>query len=191
MGMRAATGAIAEAVLKNGRLDLHVLGDVTPRGICGSGLVDIVAAGLDLGQIAATGRFSNGSKEWLLAEPVKLLQRDIRELQLAKGAVAAGIRILLNQLGTNGPEKVYLAGAFGNYVSHTSSRRIGLFDFPLDRVVASGNTALLGAKIALFRTSVEERDFTELRSMIKHVRLADDPSFEETYVDCMNFPTAR
>jgi uncharacterized 2Fe-2S/4Fe-4S cluster protein (DUF4445 family) len=187
-GMRAATGAIAEATLKNGGIEFHVLGGVAPRGICGSGLVDIVAAGLDLGSISASGRFSNGSKEWPLIEPVKLLQRDVRELQLAKGAVAAGIRVLLEQLNARRPDKVYLAGAFGNYVSHASARRIGLFDFPPESIVAAGNTALLGAKIALFRTTSDERDFTDLRKTIRHVRLADDPAFEETYVGCMTFP---
>lgn len=188
-GMRAATGAIAEARLKSGKIEFHVLGGVTPRGICGSGLVDIVASGLDLGRIAPNGRFSDGAKEWDLVEPVKLLQRDVRELQLAKGAVAAGIRILLRQLDAGLPETVYLAGAFGNYVSHASSRRIGLFDFPLDSVAAAGNTALLGAKIALFRASAEERHFSDLRKMTRHVRLADDPAFEETYIESMTFPS--
>jgi len=83
---------------------------------------------------------------------VKLTQRDIRELQLAKGAIAAGMRILLSRLGLGLDDisEVYLAGAFGNYMNRASAWRIGLLDVPPERVRPSGNTALLGAKIALF-----------------------------------------
>jgi len=189
MGMRASTGAITEVSLEDGNLRCHVLGNVTARGICGSGLVDAVAAGLQSGMIASSGRFTGGAKEWPLAGGVKLLQRDVRELQLAKGAIAAGIRILLRQSGTKeAPGKVYLAGAFGNYVSHASARRVGLLDFPPEAVAPAGNTALLGAKLALFRTEPEERHFDELRRKVRHVRLAADPAFEDTYVDSMRFP---
>ncbi len=189
-GMRAATGAITQAAVKEGKLELHVLGDVAPRGICGSGLVDIVAAGLELGRIAPSGRFTDGTKQWHLKGPVRLLQKDVRELQLAKGATAAGLRILLKRLGSGANEidKLYLAGAFGNYVDLTSARRIGLLEVPLDHVESAGNTALLGAKIALFRTRPEERDFSALRRKVTHVPLAADPEFQDIYVDSMTFP---
>jgi uncharacterized 2Fe-2S/4Fe-4S cluster protein (DUF4445 family) len=192
MGMRAATGAIAEASVRDGAVAFHVLGGGAPRGICGSGLVDVVAAGLELGRIAPSGRFTDGGKQWPLIDPVVLLQRDVRELQLAKGAVAAGVRLLLAQLRVSAadPDRVHLAGAFGNYVDHTSARRIGLLDFPLDKVSPAGNTALLGAKIALFRTVPEAREFKELRRLVRHVPLADAAAFEEVYVDSMTFPLA-
>jgi uncharacterized 2Fe-2S/4Fe-4S cluster protein (DUF4445 family) len=190
MGMRAATGAITEASLDDGHLRFHVLGNVTPRGVCGSGLVDIVAAGLESGRIAPNGRFTDGSKQWPLIEPVTLTQRDVRELQLAKAAIAAGVRMLLRQRNASpaGVAKVYLAGAFGNYVNHASARRIGLLDLPLERVVPAGNTALLGAKLALFRTAPEDRDFEALRNIVTHVPLAADPDFQDMYVDSMHFP---
>ena len=167
-----------------------MLGDVAPRGICGSGLVDIVAAGLELGRIAPSGRFTDGMKQWHLKGPVRLLQKDVRELQLAKGATAAGLRILLKRLGSGADEidKLYLAGAFGNYVDPTSARRIGLLEVPLDHVESAGNTALLGAKIALFRARPEERDFSALRQKVTHVPLAADPEFQDIYVDSMTFP---
>ncbi|MCW5980318.1 MAG: DUF4445 domain-containing protein [Bryobacteraceae bacterium] len=190
MGMRAATGAIAEAGISGGDLQFHVLGGAAPRGICGSGLVDVIACGLELGRLHPSGRLANGAREWPLIGAVTLVQRDIRELQLAKGAIAAGVRILLGQLGRGRPEKVYLAGAFGNYVSHASALRVGLFDFAPESIAAAGNTALLGAKIALFRTAAEERDFSALRKLVRHVRLADDPAFEDAYVDSMTFPAA-
>jgi len=192
MGMRAATGAIAEVELENGGIRCVILGNVAPRGICGSGLVDAVAAGLELGRILPTGRFSDRSAEWMLAEPVSLSQCDIRGLQLAKGAISAGIRILLRQWGARVDDvtRLYLAGAFGNYVSRTSARRIGLIDFPEEKVQPAGNTALLGAKLALFGGFVNDGSFEEIRSRVQHVPLASDPEFEDTYIADMRFPSA-
>jgi uncharacterized 2Fe-2S/4Fe-4S cluster protein (DUF4445 family) len=177
-GMRAATGAIVEV---DGNLRCGVLGGGDARGICGSGLVDAVAAALDLGLIDAAGRVRD--RVLPLAGGVALTQRDIRELQLAKAAVAAGIRIVLERLGGE-VERVYLAGAFGNYVNRASARRIGLFDFPEEKIEPAGNTALLGAKMALFAGDL---DFTELRSRVEHIGLASDPAFQEKYVEEMGF----
>jgi uncharacterized 2Fe-2S/4Fe-4S cluster protein (DUF4445 family) len=188
MGMRAATGAIAQVAIRDGSLEFHVLGGGRPRGLCGSGLVDVVAAGLELGRIAPSGRFTDGSRAWPLLDPVVLLQRDVRELQLAKGAVAAGVRLLLKRYEPAEPERLWLAGAFGNYVDRGSARRIGLLEAPLETIAPAGNTALLGAKIVLLRTRAEERDFCDLRRRIRHLPLADDPDFEEVYVDSMRFP---
>ena len=151
MGMRAATGAISEVHAQDGKLHCHVLGNGAPRGVCGSGLVDAAAAGLDLGWISPKGRLANG-ESLTLAPPVALTQWDVRELQLAKGAIAAGLRILLEQWGAQAIElaQVYVAGAFGNYINYASARRIGLLDFPAEKIQPAGNTALLGAKLALF-----------------------------------------
>ena len=190
MGMRAATGAISQVVVENQRLVCHVLGNVVPQGLCGSGLVDAVAAGLDLQVIEPSGRFSNGRKEWTLATPVVLTQSDIRELQLAKGAIAAGLSLLLGRLGAciNDVKKLYLAGAFGNYISRASARRIGLIDMPIDQVSPAGNTALLGAKLALFSGDDEGGSYTWLRRKIEHVALKSDVKFQEVFVDGLAFP---
>lgn len=188
MGMRAATGAITEVSVDGNTVQCHVLGKVPPRGICGSGLVDVVAAGLDTKRIAPNGRFTNGAREWLVAEPFRLFQKDIRELQLAKGAIAAGARILLDRLRAPSSERIFLAGAFGNYVNRESALRIGLLEFPLDSVTPAGNTALLGAKLTLFETSPEERDFDALRQVVTHVGLSEDPKFQDIYVESMGFP---
>jgi uncharacterized 2Fe-2S/4Fe-4S cluster protein (DUF4445 family) len=103
MGMRASTGAISGVFLNghsNGNgMECMVVGDSEPRGICGSGLVDAVAAGLNADIIAPRGRFNNGSKEFPLAGIVRLWQSDVRELQLAKAAIASGMRILLDRWG--------------------------------------------------------------------------------------------
>ena len=190
MGMRAATGAISQVTVQDQRLACHVLGNVDPQGLCGSGLVDAVAAGLDLDVIEPSGRFANGRKEWTLALPVVLTQSDIRELQLAKGAIAAGFRILLARLGASisDVKRLYLAGAFGNYISRTSARRIGLIDLPIEQVSPAGNTALLGAKLALFIADGEDGSYARLRRKIEHVPLKADTKFQEVFVDGLAFP---
>ena len=189
MGMRAATGAISEVRVRDGGLECHVVGNVAPRGICGSGLVDAVAAGLALGWISSKGRLANG-EALALAGPVSLSQWDVRELQLAKGAIAAGFRILLEQWGATVDDltQVFLAGAFGNYINHTNARRIGLLDFPGEKVRPSGNTALLGAKLALFSLPEQDGAYPEILSRVKHVSLDEDARFQETFVEEMVFP---
>jgi uncharacterized 2Fe-2S/4Fe-4S cluster protein (DUF4445 family) len=189
MGMRAATGAISEVRARDGQLECHVLGNAAPRGICGSGLVDAVAVGLELGWISSKGRLANGDL-LSLAGPVTLNQWDVRELQLAKGAIAAGLRILLEQWGVTKDDlaQVFLAGAFGNYINYTSARRIGLLDFPVEKVRPAGNTALLGAKLALFSLPENDGAHPETLAKVKHVSLHEDARFQETYVEEMVFP---
>jgi uncharacterized 2Fe-2S/4Fe-4S cluster protein (DUF4445 family) len=189
MGMRAATGAISEVHLEDGQLRCHVLGNAPPRGICGSGLVDAVAAGLELGRINPTGRFTSG-ETLELAPPVKLSQADVRELQLAKGAIAAGLRLLVEQWGATLKDltRIYLAGAFGNYINRASARRIGLLNFPPERVTPAGNTALLGAKMALFSLPEDGGGYAEVRRKVRHVPLNEDPRFHEVFVEEMLFP---
>ena len=190
MGMRAITGAISEVTIEEGRLRCRVVGDAPARGICGSGLVDAVAAGLDLGLIQPSGRLTHPGRPIELAPPVVLTQSDIRQLQLAKAAIAAGLGILRRRFGRDACEAapVYLAGAFGNYVNRTSARRIGLLDVPAELVQPAGNTALLGAKIALFANDNGDDDFRDIRKRIEHVSLAADPEFQETYVGATTFP---
>lgn len=188
MGMRATTGAISQVRLSNARLDCHVLGNTAPRGICGSGLVDAVAVGLELGWVQSNGRLPD-RKFLELAQPVRLTQGDIRELQLAKGAIAAGVRLLLEHWGATADqvEKVYLAGAFGNYLNQASARRIGLLRFPPEKVVSAGNTALLGAKLALFDLHRADISYADLLSRTTHLALNEAPGFEEVYVAEMGF----
>jgi uncharacterized 2Fe-2S/4Fe-4S cluster protein (DUF4445 family) len=183
MGMRAVTGAIAYVVLSEGSLRPTVIGDVAPRGICGSGLVDAVAAGLRSGSILSNGRIADGSKIFPIAPPVVLYQSDIRELQLAKGAIAAGFRLLLKRLDVQvrSLHAIRLAGAFGNYVQIESALRIGLLEAPHALIHAAGNTALRGAKMLLL---AEEPPLPP----IEHVSLAADPAFHDEFANCMTFP---
>ena len=152
---------------------------------------DAVAGALELGKILPGGRFADGAGEMPLCLPVKLIQTDVRELQLAKGAISAGLRILLQQWGANPGDlkALYLAGAFGNYINRASARRIGLIPYPREIVHPSGNTALLGAKKALFLADGEDGSYAELRWKVRHVSLSEDPAFQEIYVEEMMFPS--
>ncbi len=185
-GMRAATGAISEVKVEDGFISCRVLGGGEARGLCGSGLVDAVAAGLELEWIHPAGRMAN-RRDMPLSGSVSLHPRDIRELQLAKGAIAAGLKILVSRFGAavDDLKQLHLAGAFGNYISRASARRIGLLPLPLDRVVPAGNTALLGAKLALFDDASR---WDAIAARVRHVALNDDPAFADLYADEMTFP---
>ena len=188
VGMRAATGAISEVRIERGSLRCQVIGNVQPRGICGSGLVDAVACALDLGWVRPNGRLV-GREVLKLRPPIQLIQADMRELQLAKGAIAAGLRILLRQWGAkpSGLARIYLAGAFGNYINIASAQRIGLLEAPVEMIQPAGNTALLGAKLALFSLAKDGADYTDLLRKVRHVSLNEDAEFHEVFVECMAF----
>ena len=184
MGMRAVTGAVSHVSLLDGRLHATVIGDAPPRGICGSGLVDAVAAGLRSGAILPSGRIANSTRVLPVAKPVVLYQADIRELQLAKGAIAAGFKLLLKHAGAavHDLKSIYLAGAFGNYVQIDSAIAIGLLAAPKPLIHASGNTALRGAKMLLLQKHQPELP------PIEHLSLAADPHFQDEFANCMAFP---
>lgn len=189
MGMRAATGAIARVQRRGRGLHCEILGGTPPRGLCGSGLVDAVAAGLDLNWIDASGRIHEGRDSLLLQEPVRLDQGDIRELQLAKGAIAAGLVILLKQCG-HSPEqlrRLYLAGAFGNYISQPSATRIGLLPVQPEQISPIGNSALIGLKKLLLDPETQEEVDRILRE-VRHLSLSTHPDFQDIYVENMRFP---
>ena len=190
MGMRAVTGAISHVAHGKDGLKATVIGNVEPRGICGSGLVDAVAAGLRSGAILPSGRITDGSKIFNVAGPVVLYQPDIRELQLAKAAIAAGIRLLLRRLGAgvDSLRSVYLAGAFGNYVQIESAIRIGMIEVSPAIVHAAGNTALRGAKMMLAADARMLATGEPVLPIVEHISLAAEPDFQDEFVGSMNFP---
>ncbi len=185
MGMRAAPGAVAHVHSHGGVLEATVIGGGEPRGICGSGLVDGVAEGLDEGAILESGRFADSRGVYALAGPVALFQSDVRQLQLAKGAIAAGYKLLLHKIGAEAGdvERVYLAGAFGNYLRIESAVRIGLVAAATERIHAAGNTALRGAKMMLLSR------IAPALPPIEHVSLAAIPEFQEEFARAMTFPS--
>jgi uncharacterized 2Fe-2S/4Fe-4S cluster protein (DUF4445 family) len=188
MGMRATTGAIAQVVADNGTFRCRVLGNVLARGICGSGLVDAIAAGLSTRAISEDGRIAAESGVFEVSPPVVLTQRDVRELQVAKAAIAAGVKILTENLGASPDEltRIYLAGAFGNYIDRANASKIGLLPVPAERITPTGNSALLGAKLALFDGSLES--LAAISSISTHVALNLDVHFQDVFVAEMMFP---
>lgn len=215
-GMRAAEGAIEKVEIKDGEVMVKVIGNTEPVGICGSGLIDAVARMLDAGLVTFKGNLlsreeavskrlhprlverlrkgENGS-EFVLAwrdnaEDIVINQKDIREVQLAKGAIFGGIQVLLQCLETRTEElvEIMLAGAFGSYIDKKSALRIGLLpDAGLEKIRHIGNAAGVGACMALL--SGESKMQAELQSReTEHVELALHPSFEKEYLQGMYFP---
>jgi len=208
-GMRAADGAVEVVRIRDGDLELGVIGDAKPAGLCGSGLVDAVAALVDAGLIDSTGRFASedeaariaptlasrfatwdGERVFVLHEDIVLSQRDVRALQFAKAAIATGWHLLLAELGVDSSDiqQVLLAGSFGSYLSPASAIRIGLVPtLPVLRVVSAGNVAGEGAKMALL--SVRERaGAATLLEEVEYVELSDRSDFNDRFVDLLAFP---
>jgi len=217
-GMRATTGAIEKVVLRDDAL-INVIGNTRPVGLCGTALIDAVAELLRKGLIDETGRIlppeevpssglsgalrsrlvsTDGQTNFLLVsaeeaasgEAIYLWQKDVRELQLATGAIRAGINILLRRAGLEPDDlgSVLLAGAFGNFIRRNNARRIGLLpQIPCGRIHFIGNAASLGARLALL--SADERDRAErLRGATEHVDLSLDPEFQMEFGMAMMFP---
>jgi uncharacterized 2Fe-2S/4Fe-4S cluster protein (DUF4445 family) len=182
-GMRAGAGAIDRVERDGDGLRCHVIGRGPARGICGSGLVDAAAAALELGWLDERGRLMQGRTE-IAVDGVALAQSDIRELQLAKGAIRAGLDILMRQSGCERP-RVLLAGAFGNYIRAESARRIGLLPAGAGEVKAAGNTALRGTRMLLLSPSWRETIMDGLLRLTRHVELAALAEFQEAFVERM------
>ena len=199
-GMRAADGAIEGVKIRDGEVELAVIGDAEPVGLCGSGLVDAVAELLGAGILDHSGRFVPGSSERLrtigeenvfhLSDGVFLSQRDVRELQFAKASIATGWSILCRDLGIEPHEisQVLLGGSFGSYLTPASAVKIGLVPrLPLPRIVAAGNVAGEGAKIAAL--SVTERAAAHaVLEEVEYVELSGRTDFNDLFVDQLAFP---
>jgi uncharacterized 2Fe-2S/4Fe-4S cluster protein (DUF4445 family) len=215
-GMRAADGAIEVVTMTPDGLDLKVIGDAEPQGLCGSGLVDAVTGLVRTGLLDASGRFAAEEEARLIApglagrlarigqervfvlhwrgpdpaDSIYLSQRDVRELQFAKAAIATGWRILLQEAGLaeNDVKQVLLAGSFGSYLSPASAIRIGLVPkVPAARVVPAGNVAGEGAKMALL--SLRERaGGLALLEEVRYVELSDRADFNDRFIDQLPFP---
>ena len=188
-GMRGTEGAIDHVWLENGEIRCSVIGGGEAKGICGSGLIDAVAVGLELGLLNKRGRIGNEEHIFRLTDEIYLTQEDIRQVQLAKGAVSAGIVLMAAQLGVGIEEirKVQLAGAFGNYLDPQSACRIGLLPEVLrDRIEPVGNAAGSGAiMLACDRQLLPLTQ--ELTKRIEFLELASLREFPKTFALAMIF----
>lgn len=202
-GMRAADGAIEGVKIRDGEVELTVIGDVEPAGICGSGLVDAVAELVGAGLLDHSGKFVKtdgplagrmgklGEENiFILHGEIFLSQRDVRELQFAKASIATGWALLCRDLGIEPEEiaQVLLAGSFGSYLSPASAVKIGLVPrLPLTRIVSAGNVAGEGAKIAAL--SVQERHAASaVLDEVEYVELSGRADFNDLFIDQLAFP---
>lgn len=183
-GMRATTGAISSVSTENDSFNCHVIGNVKAKGICGSGLIDIMAIQIQQEKIGIFGEINSGEEKIELVNNVFLTQQDIREFQLAKAAISAGLQILLNQLNItfNDIETVYIAGGFGNFLNIQNVIRTGLIECEEEKIVKLGNTALIGAKMFLFE---DTENIQRILGKTVHVNLEADRNFQDIYVDKM------
>lgn len=186
-GMRGSDGAIDAVWMEEQEVKYHVIGDTEATGICGSGLLDAAACLLKLGKIEESGHME---ETFYFTDRVFLNQKDIRELQLAKAAIGAGIRILCSHRGirVDQIEEVLLAGAFGNYLNPHSACAIGMLPCELEnKIVSIGNAAGEGARIAV-RNQKEFEMGCRIASEVEFLELATKKEFQDVYVDELEFP---
>jgi uncharacterized 2Fe-2S/4Fe-4S cluster protein (DUF4445 family) len=183
-GMRAVTGAISSVQIENGKMNCHVIGNVTAKGICGSGLIDAMAVLLQQGKIGMFGEINSGEEKIELTKSIFLTQQDIREFQLAKAAIAAGLQILLNtfEIIFDEVENVFIAGGFGNFLNLKHVIQTGLIESTEEKIVKMGNTALIGAKMFLFGN---ESFIQQILEKTSHINLEGDSNFQDIYIEKM------
>ena len=219
-GMRGSKGAISHLEVVDGHIKLGIVDDAKAVGICGSGLIDILAYMIRHGIVDTYGGFMDAdeledpvavAESWRLQEkdgqPVYILvkgedaangsdiylsQKDIREVQLAKGAIAAGIEIMAEKLGIESSQidQVFLAGAFGNYMDEKNACEIGLIPYALiDRIRPIGNAAGEGSKLACMNRG--QYDYAcEMAKKAEFIELATEPQFQDVFVDQLEFDRA-
>ena len=218
-GMRAAPGAIEKVqidpVTKEplykviGKADWHThLEKVNAKGLCGSGIIGVVAEMFKAGIIDKSGRFVmgldtprvrkdvDGKPEYVLAwaeetsigTDITITQGDVRALQLAKGALYTGAKLMMKKLGITKLDRVVLAGAFGSHIDREASMTLGMFpDCPIDKVYAVGNAAGDGARMALLNRA-KRQEASDRARWVEFLEIATDPAFEKEFMQAMHIP---
>ena len=210
-GTAGITGAISTFKIEDQKFEFSTINDHKPIGICGSGLLDMIAEFFKHGFIESSGRIMDEDelKEWqkqYLGEykdqkaiqitekadqetTIYLTQKDIREVQLAKGAIAAGIEILLNKmdLKANDLDRVFIAGGFGNYINPSNACFIKMIPECLeDKIIQIGNGAGTGAKIYLLNNQAKQRAL-DIKEKVKYIELSVNQEFQTEYINSMSF----
>ncbi len=197
-GMRAADGAIERVRAEDGRLKVEAIGRKTPVGVCGSGVLDTIAALRQLGLLNSGGRLEgahpdlgevDGKRAAILAPGVSFSQADIRAVQLAKAAIRTGTDLLLAEAGIGEADigRFIIAGAFGAYISVESGVAIGLFpDMPRERFAQVGNAA--GAGVRMMLASAEaRREAATLARACEYIELSTRGEFQKTFMHHIGF----
>jgi len=209
-GMKAVTGAIERIrITRNFEVEYETIGGVKPRGLCGSAVIDVVAEMFKHGIIDCNGKFNLSvsiprlkrtergfefviawQNETATGREITITQKDIRELQLAKAAIYTGCSILMRKknLREYDISTLFIAGAFGNYINPENAKIIGLIpDIPTEKIKFVGNTAVMGAKMALI--SKEVRQTAEsLSKLVRYHELAADPDFHSEFINAIPIP---
>ena len=217
-GMRAAEGAIEQVRFDEGDVAVSVIGNSPPRGLCGTALIDSLAELLRAGIVEPSGRMLKPGEvpasvpealrrrvveseegvafvlvraaETSLGEPILLTQRDVRQVQLAKGAIRAGIEVLVKELGLGdeGIDAVLLAGGFGNFIRRRNALRIGLLP-PIEheRIHFIGNAAFVGAKMVLACTDYRDQA-DRISQCTEYLELGGMAEFQMQFAEAMMFP---
>ncbi|MET1123766.1 MAG: ASKHA domain-containing protein [Archaeoglobaceae archaeon] len=205
-GMKAVSGAIEKVRIVGDEVVYETIDNVKPKGICGSGMIDLVAELYRAGIINKNGKFVRKTKriiedrvpkfvvawadETETGKEITVTEKDINEFLMAKGAIRSGWMILMEKLGieADGISKIYLAGSFGRHINIENAKLIGLLpDVPDDRIVFAGDTAVGGAKMAL--KSVKEREEIEdVVEFIEYVELSADKNFYRTFIRAIPIP---
>jgi uncharacterized 2Fe-2S/4Fe-4S cluster protein (DUF4445 family) len=219
-GMRAAPGAIEKVEIDPatkeprykviGKADwhTHIEGKINAKGICGSGIIDVIAAMFTAGVIDKSGRFvmdagtsrvrrdADGKPEYVLAwaeetsinQDITVTQADVRALQLAKGALYTGAKLMMQKMGVTKLDRVELAGAFGSHIDREASLILGMFpDVPIEKVVVVGNAAGDGARMALLNRG-KRVEADERARWVQFVEIATEPAFEKEFMQAMHIP---
>ena len=212
-GMRAANGAI-EKVFIDGDVEVHTIGGKAAVGLCGSGIIDAVGELIKAGVVEPSGRFvklqpgdappwahrlqhGDGPTSFILSAgknghgPIAITQKDIRQVQLAKGAILSGILVLLSKLGIGlqDIDRVYIAGAFGFHVRMESFARMGVIPTELlDRVSLIGNSSKSGAILCLLSKEKRE-EAARLARKIDYTELSCFPDYDKLFTKCLSFPS--
>lgn len=219
-GMRAAPGAIEKVridpetkepqykVIGKADWHTHIEGKINAKGICGSGIIDVIAEMFRAGVIDKTGKFvldsgsnrvrkdADGRPEYVLAwadetsinQDITVTQADVRALQLAKGALYTGTRLMMKKMGVTKLDRVELAGAFGSHIDREASLTLGMFpDVPLEKIFVVGNAAGDGARMALLNRG-KRREANERARWVEFLEIATEPTFEKEFMQAMHIP---
>ena len=200
-GVKCGTGAVNGAInqvriLADDSVSCTTIGNKSPTGICGSGLVDTLAGLLEHGVMDMAGKFTGDRTRFILAyrdeqpgSPIFLDEEDIDAIKLAKAAIFTGVRTLLGRWGLQ-PDHlstVYLAGGFGTSIDPLNAERIGMIPpLPRDRVIQAGNAAIEGASMMLLSCS-KRYEAEKIVAITEHISLENEPGFEDMYIDGLRF----
>ena len=183
-GMPGLEGAVNHVYSENGDIKYTVIGDALPKGICGSGLIDLIAVLLETEDIDISGRLD---ETYYLTENVYLTGADVRKLQLAKAAVRAGISVLMEESGLDFEdiEHLYISGGFGNYLNIENAAKIDMLPAGLaGKTVLLGNTSLKGASMALL-SEKSRKELFEIQKKCRYTELSGSGHFSEEFIEHM------